>query len=576
MGVLDGVLDAMFERWPSERPPVRALLVALAAVALAAASASSALAGRYVVYSCRTPSGEAAPADGWSGSESGSEAVAEDTCAKPGGALVAGLHAHTPRTANSATATWAFAAPAGETIAEATLWRAGDAEGGAVGNAGYEFSLAGPTEQEPFSQCAYLPGCRGEDGEPSQPLASMNAVAVPDHDLGTHLYAYASCRGVAGYNCPEGAGDANGYAAVVYVYAAQIALEQTAGPTATGVTGELATSPTVSGTSDVAFDASDAGSGVYEAVFSVDGEVVQRTVIDEDGGRCRSVGQAAGGAQAFEYVQPCAAWVSADVGLNTTAVSDGVHHLVVSVTDAAGNSATVLDREVTVENPSRSTAAGGPNGANASAQATLSVGWRGARRARLTSAFGRAHVVVGRLTAAGGVPIGGASVQVLATPDYAGAQTAAVASVLTDAHGDFTLRVPAGSSSRKLRFAYSAQLSAAPVATRTLTLSVRAGVNVRVWPRTASAGSSIRFRGRLRGGPIPRGGKLLVLEARSPGGAWLEFDVIRSDSRGGFGASYRFKFAGPASYEFRVLCEGEADYPYATGASNVVSVFERG
>ena len=82
-------------------------------------------------------------------------------------------------------------------------------------------------------------------------------------------------------------GDANGYAAAVYLYAADITLEQTAGPTATNVSGELATAPTVRGTSDVAFDASDPGSGVYEAVFSVDGQVVQSTVVDENGGRCR-------------------------------------------------------------------------------------------------------------------------------------------------------------------------------------------------------------------------------------------------------------------------------------------------
>ena len=66
-----------------------------------------------------------------------------------------------------------------------------------------------------------------------------------------------------------------------------------------------------------------------------------------------------------------------------------------------------------------------------------------------------------------------------------------------------------------------------------------------------------------------------MLEARSPGGPWLEFDVIRSDARGRFHASYRFKFPGPAAYQFRVLCEAEADYPFATGASKVVDIFER-
>jgi len=104
---------------------------------------------------------------------------------------------------------------------------------------------------------------------------------------------------------------------------------------------------------------------------------------------------------------------------------------------------------------------------------------------------------------------------------------------------------------------------------------VRAGVALDIAPRTTSVGRSIRFSGRLRGGPIPQGGKLLVLEARSPGGTWLEFDVIRGDALGRFHASYRFKFPGPAVYQFRVLCEAEADYPFATGASRTVGVFER-
>ena len=75
--------------------------------------------------------------------------------------------------------------------------------------------------------------------------------------------------------------------------------------------------------------------------------------------------------------------------------------------------------------------------------------------------------------------------------------------------------------------------------------------------------------------PIPHGGKLLVLEARSPGSRWLEFDVIRSDAHGRYHAGYRFKFSGPANYQFRVLCQAEADYPFAAGSSNVVNVRER-
>jgi hypothetical protein len=55
------------------------------------AVALAATAGEYHVYSCRTPSGEVAPADGWTGSAGPSyDDYATDTCAT-GGALTAAL-----------------------------------------------------------------------------------------------------------------------------------------------------------------------------------------------------------------------------------------------------------------------------------------------------------------------------------------------------------------------------------------------------------------------------------------------------------------------------------------------------
>jgi hypothetical protein len=540
----------------------------------AVARTASALAGDYDVYSCRTPSGESAPADGWSGSETGAESFAEDTCSQPGGALIAALGDQTTHVANADRATWTFEPPTADRLDGATLWRAGYLHGRTGENATYQFWLAGPIATDVFDECLYTENCSGV-GEPGQPLSTANRLAVPVANLGSQLSINVSCAtGLPKAECPDDFGDPNNYAAVVYLYAADLTLEQSSPPTASNVSGELASAPTVSGTSDVAFSASDPGSGVYEAVFSVDGQVVQSTVVDEDGGRCRNVGQTMDGLAAFLYVQPCPASVSADVGFDTTRVGNGEHHLVVSVIDAAGNAATVLDRNVTIDNPSPP---GGPNGTPASARATLTVGWKatGDTGERLTSGYGHAQTIVGRLTGPGGVPIDGAQIEVLATPDYSGARAAAMASPRTDADGRFSVRLPADVSSRTLRFAYSNDVDSPPVVTRTLTLSVRAGVTLGIAPRTASVGSSIYFSGRLRGGPIPKGGKLLVLEARSPGGAWLEFDVIRSDARGRYHASYRFKFPGPAEYQFRVLCEAEADYPFATGSSNVVGVFER-
>ena len=55
----------------------------------------------------------------------------------------------------------------------------------------------------------------------------------------------------------------------------------------------------------------------------------------------------------------------------------------------------------------------------------------------------------------------------------------------------------------------------------------------------------------------------------------LQFRLMRAGKRGRFGAFYRFRFPGPAIYQFRAVSEPESDYPFAAGASNVVGVRER-
>ncbi len=549
-----------------------AIAVSSVSIVLAGAACAAAVAGEYHVYSCRTPAGAVAPTDGWTGSVVGSGYDhAKDTCSA-GGALVAELDDAAKHGVGTDKAVWAFAAPTGEKIAGATLWRAGDNGGGGVGGASYQFWLDAPNESEAFAQCVYTLGCDGE-GKIGQPLSNANLLVVPSSHLGLGLYLIAFCGGDAGHSCEAGAGDANGYAAAVYLYAADILLEQAADPTATNVTGELANAPTVHGTSDVAFDAADPAAGVYEAVFEVDGQIVQSMVVDDNGGRCRDVGGTSDGRPAFEYVQPCKSSVSVDVGLDTSRLSDGAHHLIVSAIDAAGNSAPVLDREITVANPSP---VGAPNGTNASTLASLSAAWSGSRKARISSAYGRRHTLIGRLTAPGGTPIAGARIDCTATPASQGARPVAMACPHTGADGRFTVRVPRGVSSRTIRLAYRAHLGdALPAVTRTLGLTVRAGVKLRVSPPRTSVGHSIHFTGTLAGRPIPRDGKQVVLEARSPGGSWIEFDVVRTNRKGRYRDSYTFKFPGPVDYRFRAVSEAEADYPYATGASNVVRVHER-
>src|SRR5947208_2686587 len=376
------------------RRQVAALAAAAVALVLGALVAGSAQAGEFHLYSCRTPSGAAAPADGWSPSHTGPYTYAENTCAQ-GGSLIAALRPSPGRTANTDIATWEFAAPTPERIAAATLWRAGDADGGAAINASYQFWIAGPRTTDIFDACIFTTLCPAR-GSTTQPLSAENRLAVPVANIGTHLYANASCGGIAEYKCPESQADASGYAAVVNVYAADLTLAQDVGPTAGNVGGELASAPVLTGTSDVTFSASDPGSGVYEVLFSIDGQLAQSSVVDANGGRCANVGGTSDGLAAFLYAQPCKASVSVDVGFDTTRVSSGEHHLVVSVIDAAGNGAPVIDRQVRIANEPLACQASA--GASASSAAVLSASWRGTRRQVITSGFGRARTVDGRLT----------------------------------------------------------------------------------------------------------------------------------------------------------------------------------
>ena len=78
----------------------RVALATAAALTAAAALAAGAQAGEYHVYSCRTPTGQPAPTEGWSAPEHSGEDTTADTCEEADGGLVAGLNAHvrlTPR-----------------------------------------------------------------------------------------------------------------------------------------------------------------------------------------------------------------------------------------------------------------------------------------------------------------------------------------------------------------------------------------------------------------------------------------------------------------------------------------------
>jgi hypothetical protein len=137
----------------------------------------------------------------------------------------------------------------------------------------------------------------------------------------------------------------------------------------------------------------------------------------------------------------------------------------------------------------------------------------------------------------------------------------------TRADGRFTLVVPRGASSRTLLLRYRGHDTAA-VAQARLRLRVRAGVALALARRAGDR--AVALAGRLVGRPLPRTRKLVELQARRAGHAWVTVRVLRAGLDGRFTA--RYTPARDGRRELRAVVRAAPDYPYATGASRPLRV----
>jgi hypothetical protein len=597
-------------------PAPTIVCVALASVCLILSPAPVARAGEWTQVSCTQPNGQPAPAEAASWQPSGggfhANTGATNSCASHG-ALTAFDSATESETAYVGPM-WTYTAPSGSTIVGGSLVVSLIAPHGQAYLATPENSFTNSADV--LYNCQYNEAC-GSGGY-------TGTVGIPNLG-GTHLFAKAMCVGVSpGENTCQvhGSGSTN---AEVSVYAADIELFSESRPTGTSFSGALLEAG-AKGTADLAFSAEDPnGPGVYRVTMTLDGAQVYGATPHSNSGRCASIGKDEKGVAEFLYPQPCEPKMTVDIPLDTTKFSDGSHTLKTEVEDVAGNKAVVLDRSVSFTNhptspvttptspitspitsfpglPSGGSTGGsgtggsggaggsvaisvGPtsaavirgalNGTNASDQATLSARWARTSGTALTSRYGVAERVTGRLTTSAGQPISGAAIDVYATPGYQGAKARlSAAGVRTGPTGTWTLTVPPGLSSSTFRFAYRSHVNdTVDAASATLRLNVHAGMTLRIAPRAASVGRTIYFSGVLHGTPIPPGGKQLVLEASS-GRGWVQFDTIRTSPKGRYHASYRFRFPGPVTYRFRVLSRYEADFPFLNGTSSMVTIHE--
>jgi hypothetical protein len=320
----------------------------------------------------------------------------------------------------------------------------------------------------------------------------------------------------------------------------------------------LDTSRPLSGVRSLSYSAADAGGGLYEAMLEVDGNTVLTQLVDDNGGLCRPP---------FLAPVPCRTAFSGKLAFDTSALSDGSHSLRLIVTDVTeANRVAFGPVQVTTSNV---TARCDPA---LSAQTTpVTAGFRGRKRPFITRRGGRGVQVVGRVTGVGS----GAPVLLLSREQRTGARGGPVGQTTTAADGLFTLLVPPGPS-RTLRAAYrTARDSSVVACSRALRLRVPARVTLHLRPSTVRAGRSVRIFGRLRGGHVPRRGKLVALQAFERG-RWQTFTTVRTNRHGSFSKRRGFSFtAAGRTFRLRVQVRPEASYPFALGYSRAVRVHVR-
>ena len=361
---------------------------------MATVGVSSAHAGAWIQVSCINPDGAAAPSEGWTqGASSPADpgGIASTQCS-PSTPMLAELSVLAGAPPNSAEYL-TYEPPAGSTLLGGSLNVTMSADGYGNDSTGKPSAVAvarleEPSQTTPFFQCvAFFQTCG-----PSPNFSGV--VNLPNDAQGT-LTAEANCTSSTGTSCDANA--SNNAWALVQIAWAHLLLSSSVSPTGSGFSGSALQPGRVRGTAHVVFNAAEApGPGIYSDSVAIDGAAVFTGTPNTNGGKCVPVGSDPSGALMFDYQQPCLTSEVVDAPVPTTGLPDGRHELGVTVTDAAGNSSTVLDQMITTSNPQTTP---NPSGRRAlHARFTISWRWDGAttilRSIRVTHLTRDARVTV--------------------------------------------------------------------------------------------------------------------------------------------------------------------------------------
>jgi len=516
----------------SRRSRVGAGLVTTILVLLQSAiGADLARAGTYVMRSCNVPGHPAAPMHPWFAVEDpGREVSIVDACATGGGVGFSVGDARRLRGNGSAQVVLHQPpAPRSQiTFVKAVLWYAARLVGsGAPLNFVPYYALADSTRFY---------------GAPVSPPGAENLVAeqlVGSDAASYHAGIYCGPL-VGGLSEPCVAADRM----PLLVRGMEVTLREDVLPSVSRRSGTLLDHGPQGGIRTLAYSASDAHSGLSKVEVLLGDTVAASHDLTP---QC-----------SHSDFMACPASLDETLQVDTRAVTNGTHRLSLRVQDAAGNERTVdSGHGVEVANDESSGAAGGP----------LTIRFNGTSRSTLVVAYGRRVTLRGRLADEYRPGTARPPIELLERPEGKGTRETPTARVQTKADGSFSVRLSTKRPSRTLRLAYR-PATGRQIVSRTLKLRVRAASSVRASLR----GRVVRFSGRVLSRPVPRAGKRVVMEGRSPGSAWTAFKTLRTNREGRFSGTYRLRVRRPGvTLKVRAGVPRENGYGYLGSRSRAVT-----
>lgn len=522
----------------------------LAALALAFTGATlappAAHAGAYTAWLCATPSGAKTTIDGWTHSEEIAGHIAAKNECGGTGSLNVNFNGNGILGGNREVR-WQYAAPATTTITAASLRRgwgvsSNNKENDSYGQSG--IMLYGPSSviESQLSASLYQDPFYAQNPAPD--------IAFPVN--GTAFSFAAGCYGSG--QC----GDSPLGRAAYGVLSAKIDLVDPVAPAISGVDGTIFAAGARSKQESLTFQASDQGSGVWQAEVKLGNAVVYpRQTLSANGGQCAEVNVQPNVSLEYGSGSPCPAAVAPKIAIDTTKVPNGDHQLVATVWDASGNAVEVVKRTISVANAAPP---GAPNGTGGDpATGTIVSGPAPKKPTR----FGNPLGLLGQVVDAAGKPIVGGAVDVYERVSIPGASDVKVATITTDGNGNFS-HAAGTRSSRAVTFAYAPTVdSTAYVSRFTANVLVRLRVQFKL-PSKAKARRTVKFRGVMQVDPLPSRGARVVIESKV-GRKWVTAAVVRSRAGGAFTWSHAFRTRG--SYRFRARVLGSGDLAAKVGQS---------